>query len=73
MASDDRSDRFGWGPGDLDMNRHPDGTDCGLCVHKHRHFASCEAFPEGIPEAILDGRVGHTKPYPGDHGLRYWV
>lgn len=32
---------------------------------------ACEAFPEGIPDGILDNRVAHTSPYPGDNGLTY--
>ena len=31
----------------------------------------CEAYPDGIPEAILNGKVDHKTPYPGDHGLTY--
>lgn len=31
----------------------------------------CRAFPEGIPEGILLGRVNHTKPVSGDHGIQY--
>ena len=41
---------------------------CVSCVRKSRGPV-CEAFPDGIPECILDGRVRHTEPYPGDHGL----
>jgi len=26
---------------------------------------ACKAFPNGIPEKILDGKNKHTKPYPG--------
>jgi hypothetical protein len=31
----------------------------------------CRAFPRGIPEAILGGLFDHTKPYAGDHGIRF--
>lgn len=43
---------------------------------KHYHFGgyfSCEAFPvsRGIPPEIWDGEYDHTKPYPGDNGVRF--
>lgn len=31
----------------------------------------CAAFPEGIPEEIWRGDNNHTKPYPGDHGIKF--
>lgn len=33
--------------------------------------ATCEAFPDGIPDPIRYGIRRHRTPYPGDHGLRY--
>ena len=30
----------------------------------------CDAFPEGIPDAITEGR-DHSKPYRGDRGIRF--
>lgn len=33
--------------------------------------ATCEAFPQGIPEVILRGDNDHHKPVPGDQGITY--
>lgn len=35
------------------------------------HKQTCEAFPDGIPKEIWDGKDDHTKPYKGDHGIQY--
>ncbi|KNZ68846.1 hypothetical protein Tfer_2615 [Thermincola ferriacetica] len=31
----------------------------------------CEAFPNGIPEAIINSQADHRMPYPGDNGIQY--
>lgn len=31
----------------------------------------CEAFPEGIPDAVMQMRVDHRNPIQGDQGLRW--
>lgn len=45
---------------------------CGLCKHlildKER---SCKAFPNGIPNLILNGKNDHKKPFPGDNGILF--
>jgi len=32
---------------------------------------TCDAFPDGIPEEILDANIEHTAPYSGDHGIQF--
>ena len=44
-----------------------------ICI-KCRNYTgggTCTAFPEDIPNDILDGSFIHTKPYPGDHGIQF--
>ena len=31
----------------------------------------CEAFPDGIPQEIIDGELDHHEPIEGDHGLQF--
>ena len=44
-------------------------STCWDCVHRHGQ-QKCDAFDK-IPEEIRNGDNDHTKPYPGDHGIRY--
>jgi hypothetical protein len=54
-------------------------SQCSGCKHSMKAgrratgelYGRCAAFPDGIPEEILWNEVRHTKPYPGDHGIRY--
>jgi hypothetical protein len=32
---------------------------------------TCDAFPEGIPTAILNAPALHPKPYPGENGIMF--
>lgn len=32
---------------------------------------TCDAFPQGIPDAILDNEVDHRQPVDGDHGIQF--
>ena len=46
-------------------------SECGKCAHRHWSGSTCEAFPNGIPGAILRGEVEHRLPYPGDRGIQF--
>jgi hypothetical protein len=49
-----------------------------LCKHKHQDslsfrnsFPTCDAFPNGIPEAVRKNRIDHRKALAGDNGIRF--
>ena len=43
---------------------------CLICAH-YKMLGECDAFPNGIPKDIFTGKIDHTKPYAGDHGIQY--
>ena len=49
------------------------GTQCMICKHAHVSDESipttCDAFPNGIPQQLLSGKVFHLTPYKGDNGI----
>jgi hypothetical protein len=63
------------------MKRRPLTTTlplCSLCKHKHQDsltfrnsFPTCDAFPNGIPEAVRKNRIDHRKALAGDNGIRF--
>lgn len=48
-------------------------TLCSACQRFRPGFdgATCSAFPDGIPDAILVGGYDHRNPFPGDGGARF--
>ena len=55
----------GYGPL-LDVRR----IACITCVHRQSD-STCLAFPDGIPDEILEGEHDHRTPFRGDHGIVY--
>lgn len=49
------------------------GVQCPNCKNLNQGDGplTCKAFPDGIPELILTGRVDHSQPYLGDNGILY--
>ena len=51
-------------------------VQCAFCLHFRQDDMTgnfCAAYPDGagIPEAIILGRVDHSTPYKGDHGIQF--
>lgn len=49
-------------------------VSCPFCIHFNsdiRDRTVCSAFPEGIPDDIKYGLNHHTRPFPGDNGIRF--
>lgn len=47
---------------------------CLSCARFHKDMGSglrCDAYPDGIPDGIIDSERDHRVPQPGDHGLQY--
>lgn len=45
-------------------------TQCLECGH-YLFGLTCEAFPDGIPFAIVSGAHDHREPFEGDGGIRW--
>ncbi len=50
----------------------PTISQCVFCLHNRGTYpATCEAFPDQIPDAILDNSADHREPFPRDGGIRF--
>lgn len=43
---------------------------CAACS-RYQAGSTCEAFPQGIPDAIAEGGYDHRQPFAGDHGILF--
>lgn len=43
-------------------------SQCAICKHFKEDSYSCAAFPEGIPDEILDGSKKHNSVLPSQKG-----
>lgn len=47
---------------------------CIYCKHFFpgpKGFPNCAAYPDRIPDAILQSEVDHRRPFKGDHGIQF--
>jgi len=48
---------------------------CMACARYHRDdgmmWFRCDAFPQGIPEGIIESQIDHRMPFPGDNDLQF--
>lgn len=59
-----RRDYYAFPPNSVHM------SVCLYCKHK-TEGATCAAFPDGIPEDILNQDNDHTEPVEGDNGIQF--
>lgn len=53
------------------MTTPPAAPLCWLCDRFNPAKRSCAAFPAGVPEEIIAGKVDHREAVDGDNGLRF--
>jgi hypothetical protein len=46
-------------------------SQCDDCMYRKAGTVTCEAFPKGIPIAIITGAWDHRAEWEGDGGMRY--
>ena len=47
------------------QHKRKDSIICDFCRQSLIRHYTCRAFPDGIPEEILNGANVHSKPLPG--------
>ena len=44
---------------------------CGVCRRFDAALWTCDAYPEGVPNALILAGADHRLPLPGDSGLTF--
>ena len=45
---------------------------CTFCIHEKDEHRRCKAFGDkDIPLSIWEGKIKHTQPVDGDHGIQF--
>lgn len=52
------------------MSRFP-APICLGCSRLRDNSLACDAYPEVIPQDILESKVDHRTPYAGDNGITF--
>lgn len=55
----------------MTIGRAPMCLECKWFREDRAGVLTCEAFPDGIPEAIYLNQHDHREAYRGDHGKRF--
>ena len=53
------------------LENRKDGFSCFWCKHLRKDGISCDAFPEVIPDIIINGEHDHRTPFSGDNGILF--
>ena len=59
-----KPNKFEYQEGDLNF------CSCSYCIHEGDDM-TCDAFPDGIPDEILDGGDDHLESFEGDNGIQF--
>ena len=46
-------------------------SQCVFCKHCAVNKVACSAFPQGIPNSIIQNLHDHREPFPGDGAMRF--
>lgn len=53
------------------IGQAPICLDCKHWNKDDEEGFTCAAFPQGIPEDIVENRFDHHKPHDGDNGIQF--